>query len=140
MTRATRMVQEINALGTGIPMVAPTSDPVPYGLSSNLARPDRNFTGVVLDAGLEIWGKRVQLLLEAARKLTKVGSLGVNPTGIAPSPLGQSLQVRDAAQHAGIAAAYVVIAGKFDRTEYERTFATVVVGGKRLTHMNGLSV
>ena len=88
----------------------------------------------------KVWGKRVQLLLEAARKLTKVGSLGVNPTGIAPSPLGQSLQVRDAAQHAGIAAAYVVIAGKFDRTEYERTFATVVVGGKRLTHMNGLSV
>jgi hypothetical protein len=60
------MIREIKALGTGIPMVAPTTDPVVYGLSTNLARPDGDFTGVVLDAGLEIWAKRVQLLFETA--------------------------------------------------------------------------
>src|SRR5262249_3248670 len=37
MPLAARMVKEINALGTDIPMVAPTADPVPFGLSSNLA-------------------------------------------------------------------------------------------------------
>jgi putative ABC transport system substrate-binding protein len=44
MPLAGRMVKEINALGTGIPMVGPTADPVAYGLSTNLARPDANFT------------------------------------------------------------------------------------------------
>ena len=71
---------------TGIPMVGPTADPVALGFSSSLARPDRNFTGVVVDAGLEIWAKRVQLLLEAARKVTKLGFLVANPTHLTPDP------------------------------------------------------
>src|SRR5215831_14360554 len=122
MPVAARMVREINALGTGIPMVAPTSDPVPYGLSSNLARPDRNFTGVVLDAGLEIWGKRVQLLLEAARKLTKVGWFIANPSPPDPGKRSHTEYVREAAQRSGIKMALVVVGGKFDRAAYERTF------------------
>src|SRR5262249_52405026 len=73
-------IKEIMALNTSIPIVGPTADPVALGLSSSLARPDRNFTGVVLDAGLEIWSKRVQLLLEAVRKVTKLGFLIANPT------------------------------------------------------------
>ena len=40
-------IKEIKALTTGIPMVGPTADPVALGLSTNLARPDGNFTGVV---------------------------------------------------------------------------------------------
>ncbi len=67
------------ALATGIPMVGPTPDPVAFGLSTSLARPDGDFTGVVVDAGLEIWAKRVQLLLETARKMTKVGYLESQP-------------------------------------------------------------
>jgi ABC-type uncharacterized transport system substrate-binding protein len=47
-------VKEIMALTTDIPMVGPTADPIPFGFTTSLARPDRNFTGVVLDAGLEI--------------------------------------------------------------------------------------
>ena len=121
-------IREIMALTTNIPMVAPTPDPIPYGFATSLARPDRNVTGVVMDAGLEIWGKRVQLLSETARKLTKVGYFVANPF---PIPR-QSAFVREAAEQAGIAAAYVVVAGKFDRAAYERTFATVVVGGEKI--------
>jgi putative ABC transport system substrate-binding protein len=79
-------IKEIMALTTDIPMVAPTSDPITYGFTTSLARPDRNFTGVVMDAGLEIWAKRVQLLLETARKVTKVGFFGANPTVVVPTP------------------------------------------------------
>jgi len=61
-------IKEMMALTTSIPMVGPSADPVAYGLSSSLARPDRNYTGVVLDSGLAIWGKRVQLLLERRAK------------------------------------------------------------------------
>jgi putative ABC transport system substrate-binding protein len=39
-------IKQVMALAPGIPMVGPTADPVPFGLSTNLARPDGNFTGV----------------------------------------------------------------------------------------------
>jgi putative ABC transport system substrate-binding protein len=112
-------------------MVGPTADPVTLGLSSSLARPDRNFTGVVLDAGLEIWAKRVQLLLEVARKVTKLGYLNANPTNT-PGPAGAGFLIREAAQRSGIAAALVVVAGKFDRAASERNWATVIVGGEKV--------
>ena len=78
-------IKEIMALTTSIPMVGATADPVAFGFTSSLARPDQNFTGVVVDAGLEIWAKRVQLLLEAARKVTKLGFLVANPTASPPN-------------------------------------------------------
>jgi hypothetical protein len=42
------IIKEIKALSTGIPMVGPTPDPVAFGLSTNLARPDGDFTGLSL--------------------------------------------------------------------------------------------
>ena len=125
-------IREVMAMTTSIPMVGPTADPVALGLSSSLARPDRNFTGVVVDAGLEIWAKRVQLLLEAVRKVTKLGYLIANPTTPAPLPAWRSAYIREAAQRGGIAAAYVVVAGKFDRAAIERNWATVIVGGEKV--------
>ena len=43
---------------TTIPIVAATSDPIVAGLVPSLAYPGGNITGVSIDAGLEIWGKR----------------------------------------------------------------------------------
>jgi putative ABC transport system substrate-binding protein len=126
------IIKEIKALTTGIPMVGPTADPVASGLSTNLARPDGDFTGVVIDAGLEIWAKRVQLLLETARKLTKVGFFTANPPRVVPGQRWQSAHVREAAQRAGIKAAFVVVSGNFDRAAYERTFDAVIVGGEKV--------
>jgi putative ABC transport system substrate-binding protein len=120
-------IREIMALTTSIPIVGPTADPVVIGFTSSLARPDRNFTGVMLDAGLEIWAKRVQLLLEAARKVTKLGYLTANPT----TPTA-STYIREAAQRGGIATAYIVVAGNFDRAAIERNWATVIVGGEKV--------
>ena len=61
-------IKQVLARLPGVPMVGPTGDPVSFGFSTSLARPDRNFTGVVVDAGLEIWARRVQLLLETGRE------------------------------------------------------------------------
>jgi ABC-type uncharacterized transport system substrate-binding protein len=125
-------INKIMALTTSIPMVAPIADPVAIGWAITLARPDRNFTGVVLDAGFEIWGKRVQLLLETARKLRKVGLFIANPPNVAFSQLGAGAHVLEAAQKAAIKAAFVVVGGKLDRASYERAYATVVVGGEKI--------
>jgi putative tryptophan/tyrosine transport system substrate-binding protein len=53
------MVQALKPLVSAIPIVAISNDPIARGLVTNLARPDGNITGVSVDAGLEIWGKRV---------------------------------------------------------------------------------
>ena len=114
-------IKEVIATTTDIPMVGPTADPVAFGLTTSLARPDRNFTGVVVDAGLEIWAKRVQLLLETARKVTKLGYLIANPTSPTSISHSHGAYIREAARRSGIAAAYVVVAGKIDRAANERT-------------------
>ncbi len=63
-----------NATST-IPIVAITSDPVDAGLVQSLPRPGGNLTGVSIDAGLEIWGKRFQLFREVIPAISKVGIL-----------------------------------------------------------------
>jgi len=50
---------------TVTPIVATMSDPLETGMVKSLARPGGNLTGVSEDAGIEIWGKRLELLKEA---------------------------------------------------------------------------
>jgi putative tryptophan/tyrosine transport system substrate-binding protein len=58
------------ATGT-IPIVAFMLDPLQAGLVSNLHRPGGNLTGITLDAGIEIWGKRLEFLKEAIPSMQK---------------------------------------------------------------------
>ena len=48
--------------------VGAMGDPVPVGIVANIARPEGNITGVSSVAGPEIWGERLQVLREAARR------------------------------------------------------------------------
>src|SRR5688572_18674482 len=57
-----------------IPIVMATSgDPVGVGLVSSLSQPGGNVTGMSLDAGPEIYEKRLALLREAAPGVTRIG-------------------------------------------------------------------
>lgn len=127
-------IKEVIATATDIPMFGTTGDPVAFGLTTSLARPDRNFTGVVLDAGLEIWAKRVQLLLEATPRVTKLGYLNANPT--TPTTISNSYagNVSEAARRAGIPTAYFVVAGRIDQAAYERAgiFIAVTISGAKV--------
>ncbi len=58
-----------------IPLIVITTDPVAAGLVTNLARPGGNLTGVSVNAGVEIYDKRLQILKEAAPKTAKVAAL-----------------------------------------------------------------
>jgi putative tryptophan/tyrosine transport system substrate-binding protein len=60
---------------TRIPVVALTADPLAIGLVPSIAQPGGNITGVSVDGGLEIYGKRLGLLIEAVPKAAKIGYL-----------------------------------------------------------------
>jgi ABC-type uncharacterized transport system, periplasmic component len=63
------MTLRLKAATTTIPIVANTGDPIRFGLVSNLARPGGNITGVSVDAGVEVWAKRLELLSSAVPKI-----------------------------------------------------------------------
>ena len=69
----TAIAQNLKEATATIPLVGIVVDPIGFGLVNNLARPGGNFTGVSVDAGIEIWGKRLELLKEVSPKLSRVG-------------------------------------------------------------------
>jgi putative ABC transport system substrate-binding protein len=52
-----------------IPVVASVGDPVAERLTTSLARPSGNITGLTVRGGWEIWGKRLSVLKEAVENL-----------------------------------------------------------------------
>jgi putative ABC transport system substrate-binding protein len=58
-----------------IPLVAITGDPIASGLLTNLAHPGGNLTGVSINAGVEIYGKRLQILKQTMPRIVKVAAL-----------------------------------------------------------------
>ena len=52
-------------------------DPLSYRTVSNLARPEGSITGVSIDAGLEVTGKRLQVLKEVKPEIRTVASLAI---------------------------------------------------------------
>jgi putative tryptophan/tyrosine transport system substrate-binding protein len=115
------MVLRINALTTNIPIVMLTGDPVASGLTTNLARPSGNITGVTIDGGFELWGKRFQLLLETAKKLTNVCFLRAGPVRAVGGERQEEV-LREAARRAGISLTGILMNEEIDRVAYERTF------------------
>ena len=64
-------------LTTRIPIVVITGDPVRQGIAESLAHPGGNFTGVSIDTGPSIQGKRIELLREMVPTMSKLGCLAL---------------------------------------------------------------
>jgi len=62
----------VKAATTTIPVVALTGDPISLGLARSLARPGGNFTGVSVDTGPSLHGKRIEMLREVYPKLSQL--------------------------------------------------------------------
>src|SRR4051812_48107766 len=77
VTGTNPVVLAFKAATSTIPIVAFMLDPLRAGLVTGLARPGGNLTGITLDAGNEIWGKRLQMLKEAIPSIAKVAFLGM---------------------------------------------------------------
>ena len=110
---------------TTIPIViTDVVDPVSTGLVASLARPGGNVTGLVLDAGDEIFGKRFELLKETLPNLSRVGIL-FNPD----VALNRSRQTSmgEAARTLGLTVVPVEARGL---DAFEQAFATMVEGAR----------
>ena len=70
------MAAKLKTATSTIPIAAITGDPIRFGLVSSLAHPGGNITGISLDAGTELWGKRLELLAEATPKLRRALFVG----------------------------------------------------------------
>ena len=75
LTATTPMTFALQAATRAIPIVTIISDPVAARLVSSLAHPGANVTGITLDAGIELYGKRLSLLTEIRPNATRVAYL-----------------------------------------------------------------
>src|SRR5436190_9767112 len=120
VTGTNPVVIAFKAATSTIPVVAFMLDPLQAGLVTSLSRPGGNLTGITLDAGIEVWGKRLEILKEAIPSATKAAFLGMR--GGWEGSSGQVL--RDAASRLGISLAFT-FPEKGTPAEIERVFAAI---------------
>lgn len=113
------MVAGLKAATTAFPIVVTIDDPVAEGLVSSLARPGTNITGVTVDAGLELYGKRLELLVQTLPNLTAVAYLSSHENWSRPT--GDAL--RQAAQQAKIVLTHVDLGNSFNEATYSAAFS-----------------
>src|SRR5262249_36979527 len=77
---STPLVRALKDATDSIPIVGTVADPTAYGVVTSVARPGGNVTGVSVEAGLEIWAKRLQILREIIPKSARVGFIGSRVT------------------------------------------------------------
>jgi putative ABC transport system substrate-binding protein len=114
-----------------IPVVAVMPDPVLLGIVTNIARPGGNITGVSVEAGPEIWGKRLQVLREAVPTAAKVGFLASRQLWSQPN----ADAVRLAAQPLGISILGPPLESPIQAEEYRR-----VLGAMAQEHVDGVII
>ena len=104
-----------------IPLVTVTGDPVALGLVTSFARPGGNITGISADAGQDIWGKRLSLLLEAAQKLSNARFLCLRSVW----EMATGDAVREAAKRLAIPLSGTVLDEVIDEGKIRSAFATM---------------
>lgn len=109
--------QAARAATRTIPIVMFADDPVAIGMSSNLARPDGNVTGIV-NLVVELHGKRLELLIEAVPAARRIAVL-LKKTSATRS----KLEVLSKSQSTGTVPREVQVLLADDATDYPRAFA-----------------
>jgi ABC-type uncharacterized transport system substrate-binding protein len=107
-----------------IPIVAFSSDPIAEGLTTSLARPSSNITGVAI-AGFEIWGKRLSILKEAIANLKHLRVLSKEYWWNGPT--GQTL--RQAAEQLDLSLAPALLKADVGVDSYAPIFEQIKASG-----------
>jgi putative ABC transport system substrate-binding protein len=125
-----RVVVPLKEATSTIPIVAMTGDPVDLGLVPSIARPGGNITGVSIDAGSEIWGKRLELFREVVPKISKLAILGLRQ-----SP--EVALMQKAAEKAGVVVVGPSYLEDASEAEYQRVFAFMSQEGADALFVDG---
>jgi putative ABC transport system substrate-binding protein len=120
LTAAGPMTNALKAATQSIPIATIIGDPVVWGLAASLARPGGNVTGVTIDAGIELHGKRLGLLREIRPQASRVAYL----TSSAAWQQPQAAMVREAAQASKLSLVHVDLGIDLNNTAYEAAFAS----------------
>jgi len=118
------MASYLKAATSTIPIVTFVSgDVVRTGLVASLARPGGNITGVAVDAGAEIWGKRFELLRQVIPGLSKLGFVVVRQDTMTAE------KVREVTRAAGVTLIAPSVDASRKETEYKRVLAMMLDQG-----------
>jgi putative tryptophan/tyrosine transport system substrate-binding protein len=114
------ITRQLKPLTTTIPIIAMSGDPVAGKIVTNIARPDGNITGVSVDTGPELYGKRLQYLHETAPKLKNVRLLMSSSS--VPFWEWTKVPIQEAAARAEVTISFAVLGEKLDREAFEQVF------------------
>jgi putative tryptophan/tyrosine transport system substrate-binding protein len=109
-----------------IPIVAAVVDPIATGLTVSISRPGGNLTGVVIDAGVNVWEKRFEVLREITPAGMRVAFLAT--PDVREGPYGRA--VRQAADRVGISLTLITYDNvPVQEAEYRRAFSAMREAG-----------
>jgi putative ABC transport system substrate-binding protein len=127
----TRLGSAFKAATATVPVAAIMADPVPFGVVTNIARPGGNITGVSIEAGPDIWGKRAEILREVVPTASKVGFLSSRQIWSQPN----TDALRKGAQQLGISLVGPLLESPIQAEEYRR-----VLGAMAQEHVDGVII
>jgi putative ABC transport system substrate-binding protein len=117
-----------------IPIVATFGDPVAAGIIKNMARPERNITGVSLDAGIEMQGKHLEILRQAVPSASRIAYLSNRAEW--EGAWGQA--VRDAGQRSRVSIVGMPMERSAGDKEYRQAFEAMAHQSVDALMANGL--
>ena len=103
-----------------VPVVVLVADPIILKVASSLARPGSNITGVTVDGGLELYGKRLSLLLDLQSEIKRVGYLCSSRVLSRTGPA-----LHSAAQKARVDIIDIDLGDTFEDVAYAKAFAQI---------------
>jgi putative ABC transport system substrate-binding protein len=115
----------LKAASTSVPVVALSGDPIAMGLIQNLARPGGNITGMSVDVGPLLHGKRIELLREAFPAMSEL--IYVNLRATWDAFMGAAM--RAAAEQTGVRLLPKLIDAPASEEDYRRAIAESARGG-----------
>lgn len=121
LTSAGPLTLALKAATQSIPIVTIIGDPVLWELAASLARPGGNVTGVTIDAGIELHGKRLGQLREIRPDASRVAYLASSSAWKQP----QAAMVREAAQAFRLSVTHVNLGTNLNEAAYEAAFGSI---------------
>jgi ABC-type uncharacterized transport system substrate-binding protein len=117
-----QLILQVAKETTTIPIVASFGDPVAAGIVKNMARPDRNITGISLDAGIEMQGKHLDILLQAVPSASRVAYFSSRAEW--EGAWGKA--IKEAGQRSGVSIIGEPMELSAGEPEYRRAFASMM--------------